>query len=108
MRRSLSARQAAVAIAGAAALGLGLLPLSVPAGAAAAPASSGVTWTIQPSPNQPGEPASQLDAVSCVKGGQCAAVGGYLTGKGVPEHGFTLALERTGNKWVRERTPSIT
>src|SRR5215469_16801599 len=103
MRRPLSARQAAIAIAGA--LGLTLLPLSVPA--AAAPASSGVTWTIQPSPNQPGQPASELDAVSCVKGGQCTAVGGYLTGKGVPEHGFTLALERTGTKWVLERTPSI-
>ena len=107
MRRSLSARQAAIAIAGAAALGLTLLPLFVPAGAAAAPAPSGATWTIQPSPNQPGEPASQLTAVSCVKGGQCTAVGDYLTGKGVPEHQFTLALERTGTKWVLERTPSI-
>ena len=107
MRRSLSARQAAIAIAGAAALGLTLLPLFVPAGAAAAPAPSGATWTIQPSPNQPGEPASQLTAVSCVKAGQCTAVGNYLTGKGVPEHQFTLALERTGTKWVLERTPSI-
>jgi len=107
MRRSLSARQAAIAIAGAAALGLTLLPLSVPAGAAAAPASSGVTWTIQPSPNQPGEPASALNAVSCVKGGQCTAVGMYSTGKGIPEHQFTLALERTGTRWVLKRTPSI-
>lgn len=106
MRRSLSMRPAAVA--GATALGLMLLPLSAPAGATAAPARSGVTWTIQPSPNQPGEPASQLNAVSCVKGGQCTAVGIYSTGKGVPEHQFTLALERTGTKWVREPTPSIT
>jgi len=103
MRRSLSARQAAIAITGA--LGLTLLPLSVPA--AAAPASSAVTWTIQPSPNQPGQPASELNAVSCVKGGQCAAVGTYLTGKGVPEHQFTLALERTGTTWAVKPTPSI-
>jgi hypothetical protein len=107
MRRSLFACRAAIAIAGAAVLGLTLLPLSAPAGAAAAPASSGVTWTIQPSPNQPNEPASALNAVSCVKGGQCTAVGIYSTGKGVPEHQFTLALERTGTKWVLERTPSI-
>src|SRR5215469_40824 len=103
MRRPLSARQAAIAITGA--LGLTLLPLSVPA--AAAPASSAVTWTIQPSTNQPGQPASELNAVSCVKGGQCAAVGTYLTGKGVPEHQFTLALERTGTTWAVKPTPSI-
>jgi hypothetical protein len=105
MRRSLFACRAAIAIAGAAALGLTLLPLSGPA--AAAPAPAAVTWTIQPSPNQPGEPASALNAVSCVKGGQCAAVGIYSTGKGIPEHQFTLALERTGTTWVLEPTPSI-
>ena len=102
MRRSPSARQAAIAIAGA--LGLTLLPLSVPA---AAPAPSGGTWTIQPSPNQPGAASSQLDSVSCVKGGSCAAVGTYFTGTGVPEHQFTLALERTGTTWAREPTPAI-
>ena len=107
MRRSLSARRAAIAVAGAAALGLTLLPLSIPAGAAAAPAPSGGTWTIQPSPNQPGAASSQLDSVSCVKGGSCAAVGTYFTGTGVPEHQFTLALERTGTTWAREPTPAI-
>ena len=106
MRRSWPKRRTSLVSA----IALGLMPLSISAGAAAAPISPGATagaWTIQPSPNQPGQPASELDAVSCVKSGQCAAVGGYLTGKGVPEHGFTLALERTGTKWVLERTPSI-
>jgi hypothetical protein len=95
---------------GAAALGLALLPLTVPASAAAAHASPGTasgTWTIQPSPSESGAIASALNAVSCVKGGSCTAVGTYTLATGVPRHQFALALQRSGGTWVLKPTPHL-
>jgi hypothetical protein len=89
-----------------AAVALGILPLSAGTAAVAAPAP-GSAWTIQASPNEPGATASTLTAVSCVKTGPCAAVGTYYTATGLPKHQYTLALERTGTKWVLEPTPTI-
>ena len=106
MRRPSMMRRAA--LTGAFALGLGVLPLSFSTAAGAAPVSAaGGAWTIQPSPDQPGATSSQLNAVSCVKGGTCEAVGTWFGSTGLPTHQHTLALQRSGGRWALEPTPSL-
>jgi hypothetical protein len=58
---------------------------------------NGRSWSIQPTPNQPGSNGSALRGVSCTSASACTAVG--ATGV------FTLAERWDGTSWTIQPTP---
>jgi hypothetical protein len=65
---------------------------------------NGTSWTIQPTPDQPGAPDSYLSDVSCPSATSCFAVGRYDDAGGVSR---TLAERWNGTTWTVQPTPSL-
>jgi hypothetical protein len=63
----------------------------------------GTQWSIEKTPAPTGATSSDLDAVSCVSGSACTAVGSYLNGTG---RRLTLVEHWNGTKWSIESSPN--
>ncbi len=64
---------------------------------------NGTTWSVEPTPNLPGEPGNALYGVSCRSARQCVAVGNYSASNGSVG---PLAEAWNGRKWSVQRTPA--
>jgi hypothetical protein len=65
---------------------------------------NGTSWSIQPTPDQPGAVESFLQGVSCTSATACTAVGYYRNPSTYPL-GFTLAEAWNGTSWSIQPTP---
>src|SRR6185437_3916022 len=64
---------------------------------------NGTSWSIQPTPDQPGGDGSSLLGVSCTSAGACTAVGYYYNpGSNTTS---TLAEAWNGTSWAIQPTP---
>jgi hypothetical protein len=65
---------------------------------------NGAKWSIVPSPNPAGSPASDLDGVSCTSATNCFAVGTYQPSD--PTSSATLIERWNGSKWSIVPSPN--
>jgi hypothetical protein len=64
---------------------------------------NGTSWSIQSTPNPPGEKGVVLSGVSCASSSACSAVGSYVNSSGVE---VTLAEVWNGSSWSVQSTPN--
>jgi hypothetical protein len=64
---------------------------------------NGVTWTIEPTPDQTGATGTTLSSVSCTSATACTAVGSYNQFGG---SGGTVAERWNGTDWTIQPTPT--
>ena len=65
---------------------------------------NGTTWKIQPSPNPPSSPSTELNGISCISANACTAAGFSVNGQtGVA---MTLAEVWNGISWSAATTPN--
>ena len=65
---------------------------------------NGTTWSIQPTPDQPGSIEDVLQGVSCTSASACAAVGYYRNQDTYPRR-YSLAESWNGSSWSIQPTP---
>ncbi len=67
---------------------------------------NGSEWTVEPSPNPPGQAISTFQAISCI-GTTCSAVGAYSASDTGTEPTVTLAERWNGTKWSIQQSPAV-